>query len=63
MKKILIYHLWKYLLVFGGMLFVINVFRYINNPSIKTLIGMSGFLLIFISLRKIKSEQNENLKK
>jgi hypothetical protein len=61
MKKILIYHLWKYLLVLGGMLFVINVFRYINNPSIKTLIGMSGFLLIFISLRKIKSQQNEKI--
>ena len=59
MKKILLYHLWKYLLVLGGLLFVINIFRYINNPSIKTLIGMGGFLLIFISLRKL-TKQNLN---
>jgi hypothetical protein len=56
MKKILIYHLWKYLLVLGGLLFVINVFRYIQNPSIKTLIGMGGFLLIFISFRKLTKQ-------
>lgn len=61
MKKILTNQLWKSLIVIGGLLFVIIIFRYINNPTIETLIGMGGFLLIFISLRKLKSQQNENL--
>ena len=56
MKKVLIYHLWKYLVVLGGLLFVINIFRYINNPTIETLIGMGGFLLLFISLRKLTKQ-------
>ena len=56
MKKILLYHLWKSLIVIGVLLFVINIFRYINNPTSETLIGMSGFLLIFISLRKLTKQ-------
>jgi hypothetical protein len=56
MKNILLYHLWKSLIVIGVLLFVINIFRYINNPSIKTLIGMGGLLLIFISLRKLTKQ-------
>ncbi len=53
MIKIFLYHLWKCLLVLGGLFFVINIFRYINNPTIETLTGMGGFLLIFISLRNL----------
>jgi hypothetical protein len=56
MKKIFLYHLWKSLVVLGGLFFVINIFRYINNPTIETLIGMGGFLLIFISLRKLTKQ-------
>ena len=55
MKKLLLYHSWKSLVVVV-LLFVIPIFRYINNPSIKTLIGIGGFLLIFISLRKITKQ-------
>ncbi len=56
MKKIFLYHLWKSLVVLGGLFFVINIFRYINNPTIETLIGMGGLLLIFISFRKLTKQ-------
>jgi len=61
MKKIHIYQLRKSLKVIVGLLLVVNLFRYKQNHSYQTLIGMIGLVLIFISLRKIKSQQNEKI--
>ena len=59
MKKILANQFWKSILAIGGILLISLLFRFIENQTIKTIIGMCGFLLIFISLRKLKSLQNE----
>jgi hypothetical protein len=54
MKKIFKNQLWKYFFVIGGLLLGIYIFKFITSPIIKSLIGIGGFFLMFISLRNIK---------
>lgn len=61
MKKTLADLFWKFLFVIGEIFLVCLLFRSIENQTIKTVFGMTGFLLMFISLRKLKSQQNENI--
>lgn len=61
MKKIFAQQFKKSLFVIVGILLVCLLFRFIENQTIKTVIGIAGFLLMLISLRKLKSQQNENI--
>lgn len=61
MKKTLADLFWKFLFVIVGILLISLLFHFIENQTIKTVIGIAGFLLMLISLRKLKSQQNENI--
>ena len=54
MKNILNSPIWKSVLVIVFMITMILVFRFIDNQTIKTLIGMGGFILMLFSLIKNK---------
>jgi hypothetical protein len=54
MKNILNSPVWKSVFVIVFMITMILVFRFIDNQTIKTLIGMGGFTLMFYSLIKNK---------
>lgn len=56
MKNILNSPIWKSVLVIVFMITMILVFRFIDNQTIKTLIGMGGFtLMLFSFIRNKKS--------
>lgn len=56
MKKILNPPFWKSLFVIGLFILMVCLFRFIENQTTKTLIGMSGFILMLFSVtRKKKS--------
>jgi hypothetical protein len=56
MKNILNSPLWKSVFVIVFMITMILVFRFIENQTVKTLIGMSGFtLMLFSFIRNKKS--------
>ena len=61
MKKIIAPQFKKFLFVIVGILLVSLLFRFIENQTIKTVLGIAGFLLMLISLRKLKSQKNENI--
>ena len=56
MKNILNSPIWKSVFVIVFMITMILVFRFIDNQTIKTLIGMGGFtLMLFSFIRNNKS--------
>jgi hypothetical protein len=56
MKNILNSPLWKSVFVIVFMITMILVFRFIENQTVKTLIGMGGFtLMLFSFIRNKKS--------
>ena len=56
MKNILNSPIWKSVFVIVLMITMILVFRFIDNQTIKTLIGMGGFTLMLVSfIRNNKS--------
>lgn len=54
MKKVLNSPFWKLLFVIGLFISMILLFRFINNQTAKTLIGVSGFILMLFSVAKKK---------
>lgn len=56
MKKVLNAPFWKSLFVIGLFISMVLLFRFIDHQTTKTLIGMSGFILMLFSVaRKKKS--------
>jgi hypothetical protein len=60
MKNILNSPLWKSVFVIVLMITIFLVFRFIDNQTIKTLIGLSGFTLLLFSQNR---EKLSNLRK
>jgi len=49
----ILYYLLKLHITIEVFFIVINIYRYIDNLTIETIIGIGSFLLIFILLKKL----------